>query len=522
MKRITIALALLLFASGLARAQAGYLDKTFGSNGEVIVHPTEPGVNTYDVKVLSDGKIIHCGWMTGGTAGSMIYVMMHHADGTIDSGFGDSGLATYKIPDNFFGGRLLVYPDERILVFGSLWPKSSQHGKPTIVRFLPNGSVDSSFGSGGEYDGSGFTRGSSFMRLKLMTDGSIVALGSRSSSDTSTRLDPMITRITAEGKNDSSFGNSGILVIPLEQYTTFISDAHFYQTDQCIFSYTSGVSGKSNLHMLRTDMSGSKDSSFGSNGTVTMQLSDVRTYVSYFTENSGNDLLCLVQRDVSIAPKSSLMRFAGDGKIDETFGNWGVAESIDSLDNKYFSHSILDSSNNIIVVGEKTDGFFSLGSLIARYGRDGVVDSSFGVGGVGYGIPEGISLTSAAVQSDGKYVVVGLHIGNAAQNYIVLYRFNNMGSTGVGRNSVLSSPISLHPTPSIDNCTVTYTLPTSGECTMTLRDESGREVRTFATNEYRTAGEHKEELDLRGLAVGVYFLQVESNGTIQTAKLIKQ
>ncbi|HEY6172609.1 MAG TPA: T9SS type A sorting domain-containing protein, partial [Candidatus Kapabacteria bacterium] len=90
------------------------------------------------------------------------------------------------------------------------------------------------------------------------------------------------------------------------------------------------------------------------------------------------------------------------------------------------------------------------------------------------------------------------------------------------RASSLSSYITLHPTPSTDYCTVTYTLASSSQCTITLRDESGREVRTYATNQYRTAGEHKEELDLRGLATGVYFLWVEHNGKTETAKLIKQ
>lgn len=55
---------------------------------------------------------------------------------------------------------------------------------------------------------------------------------------------------------------------------------------------------------------------------------------------------------------------------------------------------------------------------------------------------------------------------------------------------------------------------------MTLRDESGREVKTFMAGEYKAAGKHEDELDLRGLATGVYFLSLEHDGIIETAKVV--
>jgi uncharacterized delta-60 repeat protein len=514
--------ALLLFVSGLAHGQAGYLDKTFGDEGVVKVYAKEPGVYPFDIKVLPNGKIIHCGWMTNGTSRSSLYVMKHHADGTIDSAFGDSGCATYNVLD-FARGRMLVYSDGRILVFGARYYQAHDYIKPTIVRFLANGNVDTSFGSGGEYDGSGFTSGSLFSRLHVTDDGSIVALGARSRPDSSySEQDPMITRITTEGKNDSSFGIGGTLVVHVDQLTDFVYDALFYPDGKYVFSYSAYVDLKPHLYIVRTDLNGAKDSSFGSNGIASMQLSDVKTSVTYFAENSGEKMLCVLQRHVSDPPKSSLIQLMPDGRIDESFGSWGFAQNIDSVDNKYFPYCSLDSNNTIIVTGVRSNGSLPTGSFIARYNRDGVVDSSFGVNGVSKGILGPVSMIGAAVQSDGKYLALGHHLGNAAANYIALYRFNNTGSASVGRNASSSSTLSLHPTPSHDNSTVTYTLNASGNCIMTLRDESGREVRTFLANEYRTAGEHKEELDLRGLVSGVYFLQIEAGGAIQTAKLIKQ
>lgn len=123
------------------------------------------------------------------------------------------------------------------------------------------------------------------------------------------------------------------------------------------------------------------------------------------------------------------------------------------------------------------------------------------------------------VQRDAKYLIAGNARVND-RNAAVLTRMINTGKLKTS-TALPSNSLTLHPTPSTESCTITYTLPTSGGCTMTLRDESGREVRTFVTNEFRTAGEHKEELDLRGLAAGVYFLSLEHDGKIETTKLIK-
>jgi len=157
-----------------------------------------------------------------------------------------------------------------------------------------------------------------------------------------------------------------------------------------------------------------------------------------------------------------------------------------------------------------------------RYHSNGSIDSSYGTNSVSQDFPINMNVRSVAIQSDGKYLVLGGQDNAGAQGKGILCRINNAGISAVPHVTTSHSFLSLHPTPSLDNCTLTYTLPSNSQCTIALCDESGKKVRVFAQDEYRTVGEHKDELDLRGLAVGVYFLSIEHDVKTETAKLIKQ
>jgi DNA-binding beta-propeller fold protein YncE len=127
------------------------------------------------------------------------------------------------------------------------------------------------------------------------------------------------------------------------------------------------------------------------------------------------------------------------------------------------------------------------------------------------------------IQPDGKYLISAYSWSKESGQYSsMIARLNPDPKSSVLRDISITSPLSLHPTPSTDNCTVTYTLANNSDCTLTLRDESGRSVKIFMTSQYRVAGKHEDELDLRGLASGVYFLSLEYDGKSEMVKLIKQ
>ncbi|HEY6172610.1 MAG TPA: T9SS type A sorting domain-containing protein [Candidatus Kapabacteria bacterium] len=528
MKCITLILAILLFTSALAYGQAGYLDKTFGDGGVVkVAYSNGKQIYPLDIIALDSGKFMHTGWMIdpakGVNAYIYIYVMKHLSDGRIDSSFGDHGYRLFGPAYSLTKARLFLCPDGGVLVYGDRWCDSIRLLKPSIVRFTVDGNIDSSFGDNGGYLNIYTPDEGYFEDLKVNADGSILAVGAEQSSDnTGAYYVPTITRITSSGKNDVSFGDNGRKTIDSENKSGYMYGAILYKDQKVIFG-CSPLLQTSPLQMVMTDSDGNIDSSQWGGGRLREKLSDARDFVLALKESAEGAIVCAVGIATNDRTISVVTRFLSNGEIDESFGNFGIP--LLPYDNylPYLYLINIDSNKNTLHAGfiDDSSGRFS---VIMRYNEDGKLDSLYDGSRMNAGLSKYVSqINSIAVQSDGKYLVAGSNnTRNGGWWYAVFCRLNNKPTLNVPSNTIFSNPITVHPTPSTDNCTVTYTLTASSQCTITLRDESGREVRTFAQDEYRTSGEHKEELDLRGLASGVYFLQIESNGSIQTAKLIKQ
>jgi len=77
----------------------------------------------------------------------------------------------------------------------------------------------------------------------------------------------------------------------------------------------------------------------------------------------------------------------------------------------------------------------------------------------------------------------------------------------------------IFPNPARQANTVNYQLETAGEVRIELRDNEGRLVKVLL-DEYRAAGEHNLEVDLSGLAAGVYYYTISSPDGQVTKKVV--
>jgi uncharacterized delta-60 repeat protein len=525
MKRITIALALLLFASGLAYGQPEYLDKTFGDGGVVVISPVDSLEELHTIRLLPNGKILLLGYTIRDSKYSNIVLRCLHTDGSLDTSYGDKGVKLFPcyVPngDRTYLDKLLVYPDSRVLLYGYVNPEVLAV-YPMIVRLLPDGKVDSSFGVNGVFTRKGDSVSNDPLSLSLENDNTILALGWR--GDTG-YYNPTISRISSSGELLSSVevnvhGQSH----DIEEYFSILH-AGIDSSGMCVFAATPNKDGSLyDIVLLKCTKQGVLDSAFGKNGRVSASITDHRIVFPSMNVLPDGRMLCLMSIVLNNGLEIvRLAKFTKEGQYDQSFGDDG-AVTIEGPTTSYDATALSVSSDGRIAIsgfiGES--GTFFAASF--HFCPDGTPDSICGqeVRFAPKNIKTFQSANDLIMQTDGKYLVLGwinnYHIGT--RNPLV-YRIT-IPQSGVSHSKSFTNSPSLHPTPSTDNCTVTYTLPSSGNYTMTLRDESGRQVRTFVTDQHRTAGEHKEELDLRGLASGAYFLQIESNGVIQTAKLIKQ
>jgi uncharacterized delta-60 repeat protein len=170
----------------------GKPDSSFGGDGVVETPiPGEGGIEEgriSDVLVQPDGKIVGGGYgfdYNGTEFLGKFEIVRYLSNGELDPSFGSGGMVGVRPPGEHSFGRALGLAANGKLILGGTYDANpnplEEDEAPALMRFNPNGSLDSSFGSGGIVIG---TLGAgieeeSIEGLALQPDGKIVTTGSR-------------------------------------------------------------------------------------------------------------------------------------------------------------------------------------------------------------------------------------------------------------------------------------------------------------------------------------------------------
>jgi uncharacterized delta-60 repeat protein len=160
----------------------------------------------------SDGKILQGGYCqnTGANEPRRFCVMRYNSDGSIDSGFGSGGYVLYDIPVSNYddANSLIVQSDGKIIQGGTCTISGTDQF--CIVRYNVDGSVDSTFGTNGyvifDIPDSSDDQASA---IALQTNGKILQAGT---CDISGTYQFCIVRYNVDGSIDSTFGTNGYFI----------------------------------------------------------------------------------------------------------------------------------------------------------------------------------------------------------------------------------------------------------------------------------------------------------------------
>ncbi|HEX6126810.1 MAG TPA: FG-GAP-like repeat-containing protein [Pyrinomonadaceae bacterium] len=248
----------------------GTPDFTYGTNGvREIPTPGDPGQGVIRAAARQqDGKIV----LVGSDYSAQGIVARYNEDGTLDSGFADSGIHRPNISPLSRDGvtSVLIQPDGKILVAGFVEVGSTE--RLYILRYLPNGSLDISFGTSG-----GFVVHAtlavppsfideSYALFALQSTGKIL-VGAGSPSQT------RIWRFTSQGAYDDSFAP-----ITLSSVHPLAGVAASVQPDDKILAAQTvrktETLERSHLDpvILRYNPDGSPDAGFGTAGQSSFDL----------------------------------------------------------------------------------------------------------------------------------------------------------------------------------------------------------------------------------------------------------
>jgi uncharacterized delta-60 repeat protein len=132
---------LLLSSSAMLMAQAGSLDPTFGIGGIVTTPNTCTAVAT---AIQTDGKILVAGSVPNCSQfGGVLGLARYNTDGSLNSTFGTGGIVSNSATQAF---AMALQSDGKIIVGAG----SDESDFPLeLLRFNTNGSLDTTFGNGG-------------------------------------------------------------------------------------------------------------------------------------------------------------------------------------------------------------------------------------------------------------------------------------------------------------------------------------------------------------------------------------
>jgi uncharacterized delta-60 repeat protein len=308
---------------------------------------------------------------------------------------------------------LIAQSDGKLVVAGGVDSFANWIDRFILVRYLPNGTLDTTFGDGGRVV-SAVGGGESYAHALIQqTDGKLVAAGYAYQDDSSGWVGRAfaLVRYHADGRLDLSFGDQGEVLITLGAWNE--AKALVQQTDGKLVAagYAHG-----SFAVVRYQSDGTPDPTFGDGGKVFTNVGQWGSTANALIQQSDGKLVAAgayLYRDDSsglLVRGFALVRYQVDGALDPTFGDEGKVLTAD-LGQWSEVNALVQQTDGKLVAAGYADGSFA----VVRYQSDGTLDPTFGDGGKVLTNIGGWSDANALVQqSGGKLVAAGYADGSFA------------------------------------------------------------------------------------------------------------
>ncbi|MFK4624025.1 putative delta-60 repeat protein [Bradyrhizobium diazoefficiens] len=362
-----------------ARYEAdGHLDATFGDGGIVIA----AAGTEYDSALQTDGKTILAGYI-----GPSFGLQRLNDDGTLDTSFGSGGTVTTSFNSALSSAILSVVVDgTKIIAVGTaFYGTQSNYADFALARYLADGSLDPTFGSGGIVTtdfGSPAGVGETATSVKVQTDGKIVVGGLSALSDNESVF--ALARYNSDGTLDSSFGTNGKVQTAINLSGDFLSEIQLLPDGKILAAGSTYDGSQFKLALVRYTSSGALDTSFDGDGKVVTDLIDAKSQAAtdVVVQPDGKILVggytLISDLDPNAFKEFAVARYNANGTLDTTFGDAGVVVT-EIRDSSVAVSVRLQADGKIVVAGDSFDeGTFSRAFAVARYNADGSQDPEFG------------------------------------------------------------------------------------------------------------------------------------------------
>jgi uncharacterized delta-60 repeat protein len=398
----------------------GSLDTTFDSDGKLTTsigpYDSVAGV-TVTGFLRQPRKIIVAGTAANGGDRGDFALVRYNANGSLDTTFDGDGIVTTPIASSDETARAMTMSLGRFVVAGESF--SNLISRFTVARYNSDGSLDTTFDADGRRtDQIGSAWPASVSALALQADGRIVVGGSVQTTTGFFDNDFALLRVNMDGSLDTSFGAGGRVSLDWDHRDNALAGLAIQPDGKIVaagYAWTSISPGlRQIMAFARFNTNGGYD--IASSASVTSAGS---AGTSVAVQPDGKIVIAGYAYVTASDLDFAVARFNPEGTLDGTFDGDGMLTTSMGTANDRATAVTLLPDGKIIVAGSAGTAFAA-----ARYNPDGSLDTSFSFDGkvttpVGLG-----SLLTAMSPDNGKILVAG-YSGNRS---LVLIRYNFDGS----------------------------------------------------------------------------------------------
>lgn len=405
----------------VARRNAdGSIDSGFTENPDLYQ------VEFTSVRIQADGKIL--------VGGRYETILRLHANGTVDTSFGNNGLlqsGDYAV----VVADMLVQPDQKILVLTNYSDTETGDADYKLARYTTTGAPDTTFsGDGKVITDMGYT--DTPKSLALHTDGKIV-VGGHSYGAASPALGRIFaTKYLSNGNYDTSFGNGGKFMTGYNGSTYVDAMGAVIQADGKVICAGKSVMGTNGViqYAIRVNTDGQIDTTYGSNAGVNFYIpggitSSNQRSIARLDANGKLVISDMVDPDLNWNNDIIFRRFNTNGTPDNSFGTMGIV-TIQYFNRNDYVAGFDFKGDKIVLSGNTEETYYQNRIAFAQLNSDGTFDTTYSTDGKSFFAVQAFSddLVGCSLKlPDGKMLVGGSSYLNDGMLF-TLAKYNTDGT----------------------------------------------------------------------------------------------
>jgi len=310
--------------------------------------------------------------------------------GALDPSFGTGGITTTAFESSYDTPRtMLVQPDGRVILIGTTQIGTGPMDL-ALARYLPDGTVDETFGDNGSFSESGnghvlryaTSPPGGYPRLRPVQGNTAAALSNGkilvASDFIAGNQAVEVLRLNADGTNDQTFGQYGLKVVSFpSSIGEFRVQSMAAQSDGKLVLAGHLASNEGGLITLRLNPDGTLDTGYDGDGIAQTPVGQYVMAERVAIDNLGRIVVAgSAYSDHSLGLVARLTSF---GAPDSIFNGGWVTQDYGGTQT-YYTALTIRSDNSILVSGSAFIGSTRYLAL-TRFTNGGLPDSAFGTEG---------------------------------------------------------------------------------------------------------------------------------------------